>query len=344
MAGGSGTRFWPKSSRNFPKQLLSLTDHRSLLQMTADRLKKIVSQENLFVVGTERLKNAIKTQLPLVNIFAEPEGRNTMAAVCWSTWKISEKNPEAVISVLPADAYIENIKSYQESLQTAFEIAKEDDRIVCLGIKPRYASTAYGYIEAGDEKITGGAKNISRFIEKPDSKKAKEIFNKGHFLWNAGIFVFKAKVFKAEVLKHAPKFAEYFDKMPKSKNKFKTFYKSLPKAPVDTALMEKTSRGAVISGDFGWNDLGSWPALEEVFKNNESAGLIRGAAACLSIDSKGMIVDLEHKKLIAFIGVENLIVVETEKSLLIATKDRAQEIKKIVELIEQNKKLKDRFL
>jgi mannose-1-phosphate guanylyltransferase len=344
MAGGSGTRFWPKSSKKNPKQLLALTGPRSLLQMTTDRLKTLAPIQNTLVVATKLLSKAIKKQLPGVRVLAEPEGRNTMAAVCLSAWEVARLNPDASIAVLPADAHIENVKLYQLALHQAFEVCESDNRIVCLGIKPTFAATGYGYIEAAQTSLSHGAYTIARFIEKPNTVKAEEFFKSGQYLWNAGIFVFKASVFINEVRNHAPEFAKQFDLMMKSKKTFNSLYKKLPKQPVDIALMEKTSLGAVIAGDFGWNDLGSWPALEEVLKSTSAAGLVQAPAGHLSIDSRGLIADITSKKLVAFIGVENLIVVETENALLICAKDRAQDIKKIVEQIDEDKKLRTKYL
>jgi mannose-1-phosphate guanylyltransferase len=345
MAGGSGTRFWPKSSAKHPKQLLALTGKKTQIQLTWDRLGGVVPAQNRWVIGTETLATAIRAQLPGAHQLKEPVGRNTMAAVCWSAWTLHGNggDKDALVAVLPADAFVGNVSAFRAALNEAFVVAEKEDRIVCLGIKPKFPSTAYGYIQGGRPLPTAGCE-IEKFTEKPPADKAQEYFQSGEYFWNAGIFVFRAGAFIDEVRLYAPAFAAFFDKAAGNQSKIKSGYKNLPLVSVDVALMENTKRGALVPGDFGWNDLGSWPALAEVLPSNDQAGLIHAPGGHAAIDCSGLIVDVTDRKFVGLIGVSDLIVVETDKALLICRKDEAQKIKDLVGSLNQNKKLKDRLL
>jgi len=347
MAGGSGTRFWPKSSKNNPKQFLPLTNSKSMIKNTFDRLNGVVGKKQRWVVCTENQKRQTKKELgSQTTVLAEPEGRNTMAAVCLSAWTVSKKDPDGVIAILPADHHIADIPGFKSDLLKAYSLAESSGRIVCLGIKPTFPSTGYGYIEAGENlgPSEDGSFKIKAFIEKPPLEQAKDLFEKSQFMWNAGIFVFSVSTFIAEVRSHAPEFASSFDKIKKDPKKLKSIYKKLSKLPVDVALMEKTEKGAVIRGDFGWNDVGSWATLEEVMAENSPAGVIKAKGGHVSLNSSGMIVDVTDDKFIGLVGVKDLIVVETKNSILICHKDKAQDIKNLVGEINKNKKWRNKFL
>lgn len=340
MAGGSGTRFWPKSTNKNPKQFLKLFGKRSMIQMTFDRIAKLAPKKNISVVCAPQFAKLSKKHLPGVKVLSEPEPRNTMAAVCLTAWSCYKTDPNAVVCVLPADAYIADVKGFQDILKKCFEFSERNDFITCIGIKPNFPATGYGYIEAGNQ-ITHETLEISRFVEKPDLHKAQSYVESGKYFWNAGIFVFKAEVFIQEVKKHAPLYFEGFEKA-KSATQIKSLFKKLPKEAVDTALMEKTSLGAVVAGSFGWNDVGAWPALCEVVANNCEAGVIlrdqnNDISDCLSVDSSGVVASLDSKKFLGLVGVKDLVIVETADALLICSKDKAQEIKTLVSKIQNSK-------
>ncbi len=337
MAGGSGTRFWPKSSKKKPKQLLSLTSRESQIQLTWKRLNTVVERSHRLIVCTEQLRKATLEHIKDVKILAEPMGRNTMAAVCWSAWDIFQKDPTALIAVLPADAFIANVPEFQKSLNLAFEVALSEKRIVCLGITPTGPATAYGYIRRGTA-LKGGGYELKEFVEKPDRANAQNLFESGEFLWNAGIFIFEVSTFIEEVRIHSPEFASFFDKKIHKPHLIKQGYRNLQSVSIDVALMEKTHRGALLEGNFGWNDLGSWPALLEVVPPNSEAGVLRAPGGFIQVNSKNIIADLSSKKFLGLIGVEDLIVVETEKAILICHQKNAQDIKTLVNMIEKNKK------
>jgi mannose-1-phosphate guanylyltransferase len=243
-----------------------------------------------------------------------------------------------LVAVLPADAFIANVQEFQKALKVAFEIAENEKRIVCLGITPTAPATAYGYIQRG-LPLKGAGHEIKEFVEKPDSEKAQRLYDSEEFLWNAGIFVFKAETFIEEVRTLAPEFAAFFDKNIKAPAKLKYGYKNLPSVAIDVALMEKTNKGALVAGDFGWNDLGSWPALQEVMPANSEAGVIKATGGFIAVGSKNIVADISSKKFLGLIGVEDLIVVETDNAILVCNQKNAQDIKTLVGLIEKNKKL-----
>lgn len=342
MAGGSGTRFWPKSSKKNPKQFLSLVSSKSMIKLTAERLKGVVTPRNVAVVCAPEFQPQTKKHLGKVRIITEPEARNTMAAVCLSAWTLYQQNPEATLCILPADAYVADTTAYAETLNTAFEFAEKHSSIVCLGIKPTYAATAYGYIEVGP-MFEEGTYKIAHFFEKPTLDKAEKYFSSGKYLWNAGIFVFKAKTFIEETKTHAPEFHRAFEKYFSGKpspGKLKKFYATLPKEPVDIALMEKTFKGAMCVGDFGWNDIGSWPALQEVLPRNSDAGLVISKGGHKSINSSGVVAQLDSKKFLALVGVKDLVIVETPDVLMVCDKNKAQDIKQMVDLLSKDPKFK----
>lgn len=337
MAGGSGTRFWPRSTAKYPKQFLALTSKKTMIQLTASRLDGLVPAKNRLVVCTKDHTALVKKQVKGARILAEPEGRNTMAAVCWSAWEGFARDKEAILAVLPADAHIADVPAFKRALAAAFETAEKQGRIVCLGIKPTFAATGYGYIQAGSP-LTTEASTIGRFIEKPTQEKAREFLREGNYLWNAGIFVFKAQTFIEETRTHAPEFARAFDALIKAPAKLKTIYKNLPKAPVDKALMEKTSAGAVIPGDFGWNDVGSWEALADVLGPNANAGHIQATGGFATVDSSRVFASLKSGKFLGLVGVQDLVIVETEQALLVCHKDKVQDIKLLVEEAKKSPK------
>lgn len=328
MAGGSGTRFWPKSSSKHPKQFLKLTDpKKSLIQMTHQRLSRVT--KDIWVITTEKLATKTKKELGAkVKILKEPVGKNTMAACCWTAWTAFKDDPESVVGIFPADAHVSNTNEFFRIVDRAYTLASSTDQIVCIGIVPTSPSTRFGYIQSKGEKI-------ERFVEKPNAETAQQFLDQGGFYWNAGIFVFKAKVFVEETRRLAPEFASLFDTQ-----KIQKIYKSAPSVPVDIALMEKTNRGAVLPGDFGWNDVGSWSALPEVINPNVGTNLVSAPKSFVEIQSERNIVESLGKKLICFAGIQDCIFVETENVILVAHKSKSEEIKDLVAKLKTDKKHK----
>jgi mannose-1-phosphate guanylyltransferase/mannose-6-phosphate isomerase len=337
MAGGSGTRFWPRSTSKLPKQFLALTDKASMIQLTARRLEGVIEPKKRIVVATKDQAPLIRKQLGKIKILGEPEGRNTMAAVCWSAWEIHKQDPDASVVVLPADAHIGDVNAYKAALKAAFYTAERQDRIVCLGIKPTHPATGYGYIKSG-EPIGGESFSIAQFVEKPTPALAQEFVSSGQYLWNAGIFVFKAATFVSEARRLAPEFATQFDAIVQAPKKLAAIYRKLPKEPVDKALMEKTDKGAVNPGDFGWNDVGSWSALAEVLGHNTSAGRITAKGGYASVGSENIYAELAGDKFLGLVGVKDLVIVETANALLVCHKDKVQDIKNLVDVMKTHPK------
>jgi mannose-1-phosphate guanylyltransferase len=263
-----------------------------------------------------------------------------MAAVCWGAWAVAEINPQAVVIVLPADAHITDVKKFKEAILEAVSLAQNKKRIVCLGIKPTFAATGYGYIQNGEPLQNGHT--IARFIEKPPVEKAAEYFETGEYTWNAGIFVFNVSVLKEEVREHSAEFAKFFDENVLQPKNLKSKYKSLPKISVDVALMEKSRKGAVVKGDFGWNDIGSWRALEEVLTQGPE-GVLQTPGGHLALDCEGLIVNASPGKFVGLIGLKDLIIVETKDALLVCPKERAEQVKDLVGLMEKHSKWKKRL-
>ncbi|MCC6277108.1 MAG: mannose-1-phosphate guanylyltransferase, partial [Oligoflexia bacterium] len=239
MAGGSGTRFWPKSTRANPKQFLSLAGANSLIQQTSLRIKNLVPPKNQFVVTTESLRKLTRKHLPKATLLCEPEGRNTLAAIAWSAWTVEETSPGATMIVLPSDAFIQNENAYREVIGQSCEIAESLNMIVCVGIKPNYPATGYGYIQAG-ENLRSGVSRIMRFVEKPGPEKAEQFINEGTYCWNAGIFIAKSSTIIDEVRRVQPAVAAIMDQIIKKPRMLKSLYKKVPKLPFDIAIMERT--------------------------------------------------------------------------------------------------------
>ncbi len=313
-----------------------------MIQLTFDRLTGLIPRGNISVVSPKEFKGKIKKHLGKIKVFNEPEARNTMGAICLSAWNIGVRDPEAIIAVFPSDAYIADTDEFRKALSESYEYAALNHSIVCLGIKPTFPATGYGYIESG-APLSGSIRTIERFVEKPNESTAEEFFKSGSFIWNAGIFIFKAQTFFEEVETHAFDFFTAFETISRKKTRLKKIYSGLPKESIDTALMEKTRAGVVMSGDFGWNDIGSWPALQEVLPANSAAGLVLSQGGFEEVDSSGIIASIDSKKFLGVVGLKDIVIVETKDAILVCSKDKAQEIKTLVSKLQGNKKFKKLF-
>ncbi|MGC9505781.1 mannose-1-phosphate guanylyltransferase [Baaleninema sp.] len=344
LAGGKGERFWPLSRIRRPKQFLSLDGSgNSLLQATADRLLPLAGDwENLWVITASHLVEGIRQQLPQLpdaNLLVEPEGRDTAPAVAWTTLEIAKRyNTDAVVGFFPADHAIADEAGFQSTLKAATELAKTEDAIVTLGVKPTYPSTGYGYIEQGTEygEVSGlSAYRVARFTEKPDEATAKDFLASGRFSWNSGIFVFRAGVTLSELQSYAPTLVSRLSEEGVAA------YPTLEKISIDYALMEKTKLAYVLPVDFGWDDLGDWNALERLHEGNTA----NVEQAChVGRDTQGSILySSDEEELIVTIGVEDLVVVRDGKATLIVHKSRTQEIKKVLAQLKENPEFR-RFL
>jgi len=343
LAGGKGERFWPLSRKHRPKQFLSLDGSgKSLLQATADRLLPLSGGwEHLWVVTSAQLAMGVQEQLPQLpvgNLLAEPEGRDTAPAVAWSTLEITKRyGEETVVGFFPADPWIGDQIGFQQTLRAATELAAAQKAIVTLGVKPSYPSTGYGYIEQGEQTGTFGGLpvyRVNRFTEKPDRQTAEAFLATGRFSWNSGMFIFQAGVVLEELRTYAPEIIN-----PLQAQATVAVYPHLPKTSIDYALMEKTQLAYVLPADFGWDDLGDWNALERLHKGDAPNLEL---ANHLGLDTKGTILYAsDEAELIVTIGLEDVVVVRDRNVTLIVKKDRTQEIKQVLKALQSNPKFTD---
>ena len=344
LAGGSGTRFWPLSRNEKPKQLLKLFDEETLIEKTVNRLEGVVPPENIIVLTNQSQTPGIEAALPSLpreNIVAEPARRDTAPAVALAAGWVAARDPNAVMMVLPADQLITDTTGFQEILRSACATARETEAIVTLGIKPDWPCPSYGYIERGEAvKIDGSQYHpvfeVIRFREKPSPEKAAEFLKAGSFSWNAGMFFWSLGTLRSELDRHCPELGDFVNQLAKAENfedYVKNHFAALNKISIDFALMEKASLVLNIEADVGWDDVGGWPSAAKYFPNDDCGNAIRGKSTV--IDSQRNIAYSAQDKRIALLGVADLIVVETDDAILVAKKDEADSIKKLVDQLPE---------
>lgn len=352
LAGGRGTRFWPLSRKQKAKQLLALDGKQTMIQQTVSRLLPLASARSFWVITNDALRREIIRQLPRLRphqIVAEPVGRNTAPAIGLAAFLLLRSDPEAVLGLFPSDHVVADPASFRRILEKAREIAAAGGNIVVLGIRPTRVETGYGYIEAGAG--SSGALRVRRFTEKPDAKRAEGFLSAGNYYWNSGMFVWSARTLANALKEHLPKTADLLKGIAASfgTRKFEaTFRRLYPKCEnisVDYALLEpRSARGEQASNifclpaDFGWNDLGSWTALHEhvLAKGSTQNGNVISGAGIFTLDAEGNYIH-SPKKFVAAVGVNNLVVVETDDTLLITTLERAQDVGKVVKYLDEKK-------
>ena len=341
LAGGRGTRFWPLSRRKNPKQLLNVVGDRSLLQQTVDRLRPVIPPERIWIVTSEPLRRRIVSQLPEVprrQIIAEPVQRNTAPAIALAAKLVNDTDPEAVIGIFPSDHAISRPTVYLKTLRKAARAARGGELIV-LGIPPAWPETGYGYIElpAGARKGSGDAVKVVSFREKPELARAKRFVKAGNFFWNSGQFLWRTSTILDAIARHMPDTLEAIAKVaPLSSRRFAgTLREQYPRCEnlsIDYGVLEKAGN---ISGlaceDFGWNDVGSWEAVYQLLSKDRSGNVAR--SELIQLDAASNYVDA-RKKLVALVGVRDLVVVDTPDALLICNRDEAQRVSKVVQLLE----------
>jgi mannose-1-phosphate guanylyltransferase len=341
LAGGRGTRFWPKSRRHSAKQVLRLFGDRSLIQQTVDRLGAVLPPERIWILTNGYLRDEIVRQLPEVpkrQILAEPAQRNTAPAIGLAAQILHGLDPESIMGVFPADHVIGKPRQYVRLLKAALKTARAG-KIVVLGIQPRWPETGYGYIEFPKGVQPGGAESlrVKRFREKPDAATAARFLKAGNFYWNAGMFFWKTSVLLDALRQHLPKTASILASLPPfgSRKFAKSLEEAFPKCEnisVDYAVLERAANVVGLpAGDIAWNDVGSWNALYELHARDRAGNALR--THTMIEDSTGNYVDAE-KKLVALLGVKDLIVVDTPDALLIADRGRAQQVGDLVKLLE----------
>lgn len=340
MAGGSGTRFWPLSRNAWPKQFLQLGNaNESLLQATFRRIRRIIPAENVYVVTSQAHASATADQLadlPRENILAEPIGRNTAPCVGWGAAHVRRRDQNAVLAVLPADPHIGDEEGYINAVSRALTAAKSGS-LVTIGIEPTRPDTGYGYIEVG-EAVNEAVARVRRFVEKPDLEKAKSFLAAGNYLWNSGMFFFRVDVIWKAIARYLPELSamlENYDEAAlqgRETEIVQRTYKTLPSISIDYGVMERAEDILVAPGSFGWRDIGSWTTAWELAEKDE-----QGNAAppeTVLIDSSNCYLRSQAGKIAALVGVNDLVVVDTPDALLIMPRERAQEVRKIVEQLK----------
>jgi mannose-1-phosphate guanylyltransferase len=341
MAGGSGTRFWPLSRRTRPKQLLALgPDDRSLLRATAERVWDTLPPERTFVVTSEQLREQVAQELPELpphQILAEPVGRNTAPCIGWAATHLKRLDEDAIMCVLPADHYISDTEAYVDTLQRGLDAATHGD-YVTIGIRPTRAETGYGYIEVGSE-LDPGVFRARRFVEKPNRQRAEQFVASGSFLWNSGMFFFRASRILEAIDQHLPGLGQElqrYDAAARAGSEadlIKETYATLPAVSIDHGIMEKVDAVSVVPGSFEWSDLGSWTSAWELAPQDDRGNVLPEGG--IAVDAKGNYVTAPEGKLVALVGVDGLVVVDSGDALLVVPKDRAQDVREIVAALRE---------
>jgi len=361
LAGGSGTRFWPRSRRALAKQVLALDGERTMIQQTLDRLLPLAAADDVWVITNNLLSAGIAEQLPQVprgNILSEPAARNTAPACALAAFMLERTSPETVIGIFPSDHIVKNVARFAEVIRAGVAIAASGDRIVVLGVPPTRAETGYGYIElcdtVGPECVPCQGipvRRVKRFTEKPDRARAEEFLASGNYAWNSGIFLWSAKTLANAIREHCPEMGPVLEKIAAAhaaseseldsalefERIFADAYPLCQNISVDYAVLEpRSAKGELRSeiyclpADFGWNDLGSWAALHEHLTDGEMYNFFEGTdPASSTIDAQRNYV-YAPDKVVALVGVNDLVVVDTGDCLLITTRDRSQDVGKVV--------------
>lgn len=346
MAGGIGSRFWPKSRTAYPKQFLDiLNTGKTLIQWTYERFACFIPAENIFVVTSQEYTSIVSTQLPqmnVANIIAEPSRKNTAPCIAYIAFKLQQENPDAALIVAPSDHMILDSDTFQKISLKALKFVSEHTALLTLGIKPTYPNTGYGYIQHDAHEIKSGIFKVKTFTEKPNLALAKTFLSSGDFLWNAGIFVWKVVTVLQAFEKYQPEMFELFDSekihlnTPEEKNTIHRIYPLCTNISIDFAIMEKADNVYVLPAAFGWSDLGTWnSAYENLDKDYLGSAVVSDNV--IVIDATKCMISAEQQKLVVVQGIDDCIIVDTPDVLLICKKEKEQAIKEYVAEIKRNK-------
>jgi mannose-1-phosphate guanylyltransferase len=356
LAGGRGTRFWPLSRKRRAKQLLALDGKQTMIQQTVSRLMPLAPAKHFWIITNEDSQREVARQNPRLGkskIIAEPVGRNTAPAIGLAAFMLLQIDPEAVIGMFPSDHVIGNEKRYRQVLQAGIKIAAAGENIVVLGIRPTRAETGYGYIEV-DLAMEREAYRVRRFTEKPYAERAARFLEAGNYFWNSGMFLWSARTLANALREHLPKTAPLLEQIARAfgtsnfAGTFRRLYPQCENISIDYAVLEpRSSKGErnsnifCLPADFGWNDLGSWTALHEhhVAKGHSPDGNVSSGEGIFALNASGNYIHAPGK-FVAAVGVNNLVVVETDDALLITTRENAQDVGKIVKYLDEKKLLK----
>ena len=343
IAGGSGQRFWPRSRRCYPKPLLKVLGGKSLLDTTLERARKITTKKHIWLVcgrdHSAEMRKAAK--LPASQVLVEPEGRNTAMAVAWAAQHIVHRDPDAVLAVLPADHHVPNPRAFAAAILRCAKAANDAQVLVTLGVKPTRPDVGYGYIQTGAlvGKNFKGLHRVGRFVEKPDGNTARRYVRRGGYLWNAGVFVWRADTILEEIKQCAPdlhrSLAAFRKEKRLTKAKLERAYRRAPSLPIDIAVMERSKRVWTLPVDFHWSDVGNWASLaEELGVETDCSKQVAGDV--LMHDSPGNLVWGDARKVV-LLGVHGLAVIDTPDALLVADLERSPEVRRIVDALAKGK-------
>jgi mannose-1-phosphate guanylyltransferase len=329
LAGGIGSRFWPVSTPERPKQVLPLAGDRPLIADTIERARALVPDERIRILAGEHLAAALRAALPdfpATGLWVEPRARGTGPVLAWAAWRLTEIDPGAVMVSLHADHLIRPLDAFEESVRAAVEVARRDEMLVCVGAVPDRIETGYGHVEPGEALPSAGAAEAYRvraFHEKPDAATARSYMDAGH-LWNTGIFVWKAVVLLDEIEAHAPEIADHLPLLDRSAQ---DYFDAVPVSVIDTAVMERSERVATVGATFEWDDVGSWEALSRTRTADTAGNVLVGAGR--AVDARGNVVFAEDGSVVLF-GTDDLVVVRTKEITLVLPRARTAELKRLL--------------
>ncbi|MEX6688985.1 mannose-1-phosphate guanylyltransferase [Danxiaibacter flavus] len=345
MAGGIGSRFWPKSRTSYPKQFLDiLNTGKTLIQATYERYARFIPAENIYVVTSQDYVSIVEEQLPQLqkeNIVAEPSRKNTAPCVAYISFKLIEKDPEACLIVAPSDHLVLDPDAFEQVSLRALEFARDSKAFITLGIKPTYPNTGYGYIQHDVESVADNIHKVKTFTEKPNLELAKTFMASGDFLWNAGIFIWRVENILQAFESFQPEMYELFAQekelfnTPREKEAIDRIYPQCTNISIDYAIMEKADNVYVIPSSFGWSDLGTWNSAYDNLEKDYLGNAVAGDKVMV-IDATKCMIAAESSKLVVLQGLDDFIVVDTPDVLLICKKEKEQEIKEYVAEVKRN--------
>ena len=345
MAGGKGERFWPRSRVNLPKQFLSLTDDgKTMIQLTVERISPLVDIKDVYIATNANYKELVKQQLPGLpeeNILCEPIGRNTAPCIGRGAVHVASKYEDAVMIVLPSDHLIKHNDIFKDTFVNACDIAEKGENLVTVGITPNYPETGYGYIKYNKDNKEGESFSVEKFVEKPDLDTAKAYLADGSYLWNSGMFVWKVSTILSCFKKYMTSTYEGLLKIKASvgtadyQSTLEKEFPDLESQSVDYGIMEKASDIYTLAGNFGWDDVGSWLAVGRIKENDSEGNVVNGNV--VTVNTQNCVIE-GADKLIATVGLRDMIVVDTKDATLISTKENAGEIKKVLAKLREEGK------
>ena len=346
MAGGQGSRFWPISTPERPKQLLRLFDQDSMIRLTLDRITPLIQPSNVRIVTVADLHEGLLRELGNADEYSfiiEPHAKNTAPCIGLSAVEISLQDPDAIMVILPADHRIDDPESFRKTLETAIHFVIETDSLVTIGVKPTRPETGYGYIQYEPEPMREGVHRVITFAEKPNRETALRFLETGEFLWNSGIFVWSVQRILSEIEDYLPELyaalMEIRDAMQSDSpgDRIKRAYQSIKPISIDYGVMEHTGNAYVVPGDFGWSDVGSWDEVYRLSRKDDDHNVTHGSV--ITLDTHGSYVISDNDKPVAVVGMDDVIVVQTEEGTLVCPRDRVQDVKDAARLVYRKKQI-----